>query len=385
MHKSAVVVDLFLVEGTGLQLYIPIRFGTDVTNTYREVVMRVLEFGDNAAAGYCGRLFRQYGAEVIRVDLPSDKPLNTADYALDIFLQTGKKRVTVDYRTEQGQTLLKRLAGESNIVITDCLPALLDELNWQNFPGDMRASITPFGLDGPYRDWQGFGPIIQAMGGYTYIVGDKNKDPLFIPMHYAEYQAAQFAYTSTLASYVSDAPSAEIEVSMLETVMSLSQWTFIYWTMQRKVRTRQGNRMGNVHPVSLYRCRDGFIYLTILPTFWRNLVTMIGREDLLEDERFSTSTARIENADALDDILNESFLDLTMAECLELGQRKYRLPIGAAMTLDQILQDEHLLARHYWQEVAVPGHGTIRMPGSAIRTTPPVRQPDLEYSGAEDG
>ena len=347
--------------------------------------MRVLEFGDNAAAGYCGRLFRQYGAEVIRVDLPSDKPLNTADYALDIFLQTGKKRVTVDYRTEQGQTLLKRLAGESNIVITDCLPALLDELNWQNFPGDMRASITPFGLDGPYRDWQGFGPIIQAMGGYTYIVGDKNKDPLFIPMHYAEYQAAQFAYTSTLASYVSDAPSAEIEVSMLETVMSLSQWTFIYWTMQRKVRTRQGNRMGNVHPVSLYRCRDGFIYLTILPTFWRNLVTMIGREDLLEDERFSTSTARIENADALDDILNESFLDLTMAECLELGQRKYRLPIGAAMTLDQILQDEHLLARHYWQEVAVPGHGTIRMPGSAIRTTPPVRQPDLEYSGAEDG
>ena len=89
------MVDLFLVEGTGLQLYIPIRFGTDVTNTHREVVMRVLEFGDNAAAGYCGRLFRQYGAEVIRVDLPSDKPLNTADYALDIFLQTGKKRVTV--------------------------------------------------------------------------------------------------------------------------------------------------------------------------------------------------------------------------------------------------------------------------------------------------
>lgn len=347
--------------------------------------MRVLEFGDNAAAGYCGRLFRQYGAEVIRVDLPSDTQPDATGYALDIYLQTGKKRLAIDYRTEQGRTVLKRLAGESNIVITDCLPALLDELDWRSFPGDMRASITPFGLDGPYRDWQGFGPILQAMGGYTYIIGDENKVPLSIPMHFAEYQAGQFAYISTLASYVSDRPSAEIEVSMLETVMSLSQWTFIYWTMQQKVRTRHGNRMGNVHPVSLYRCRDGFIYLTIVPTFWRNLVAMLGRDDLLEDERFSTTPARLENADALDDILNEAFLDYTMAECLELGQRKYRLPIGTAMTLDQILQDEHLLARHYWQDVAVPGHGTIRMPGAAIRSTPPVRQPELEYSGVEHG
>ena len=319
------------------------------------------------------------------MDLPSDTRPDATGYALDIYLQTGKKRLAIDYRTEQGRTVLKRLAGESNIVITDCLPALLDELDWRSFPGDMRASITPFGLDGPYRDWQGFGPILQAMGGYTYIIGDENKVPLSIPMHFAEYQAGQFAYISTLASYVSDRPSAEIEVSMLETVMSLSQWTFIYWTMQQKVRTRHGNRMGNVHPVSLYRCRDGFIYLTIVPTFWRNLVAMLGRDDLLEDERFSTTPARLENADALDDILNEAFLDYTMAECLELGQRKYRLPIGTAMTLDQILQDEHLLARHYWQDVAVPGHGTIRMPGAAIRSTPPVRQPELEYSGVEHG
>lgn len=347
--------------------------------------MRVLEFGDNKAASYAGRLFQQYGAEVVRVDLPSNSLPNDSDLSLDIFLQTGKRRVAIDYRGDQGLALLRRLAGESTIVIADCLPSLLDEIDWPHFPGGIRVSITPFGLDGPYRDWQGFGPILQAMGGYTYIIGNPNKAPLSMPMHYAEYQAGQFAYMSALASFVSETPSAEIEVSMLETVMTLSQWTTIYWTMQQKIRCRDGNRMGKVHPVSLYRCRDGFIYLTIVPTFWRNLIAMIGRDDLLEDERFSSTTARLANADALDDILNEVFLDYTMAECLELGQRKYRLPVGAAMTLDQVLNDEHLRARHYWQEVNVPGHGNVRMPGAAFRSVPATAQSPLEYQGADNG
>ncbi|MEM7363387.1 MAG: CoA transferase [Pseudomonadota bacterium] len=346
--------------------------------------MRILEFGDNKAAGYAGRLFQQYGAEVIRVDLPTSASREASDQALDIYLHTEKKRVSIDYRSEHGRELLRRIADESDIVISDCLPVALDELNWSQFDR-MRVSITPFGLDGPYRDWQGFGPILQAMGGYAYIIGDPIQAPLSIPMHYAEYQAGQFAYTAALASFISASPSANIEVSMLETVMTLSQWSTIYWTMQQKIRKRQGNRMGNVHPVSLYRCKDGFVYLTIVPTFWRNLVAMIDRPELLDDERFATATTRLDNMDALDEILNESFLDLTMAECLELGQRKYRLPIGTAMTLDQVLNNEHLEARHYWQNVNVPGHGQIRMPGAAFRKTPAIAQPDLTYAGGEHG
>ena len=347
--------------------------------------MRVLEFGDNIAAGYCGRLFHQYGIEVVRVDLSSDIAISNIGRSLDIFLNTGKRRVAIDYRTEEGRELLAQLAQKSDLVVTDCLPALLDELEWHHFADAMRVSITPFGLDGPYRDWQSSGPILQAMGGYTYIIGDPNRSPLSMPMHYVEYQSGQFAYTAALASFISDSPSSEIEVSMLETVMTLSQWSTIYWTMQQKIRKRQGNRMGNVHPVSLYRCKDGFVYLTIVPTFWHNLVAMIDRPELLDDERFSSATARLDNMDALDDILNESFLDLTMAECLELGQRKYRLPIGTAMTLDQVLDSEHLEARHYWQNVTVPGHGKIRMPGAAFRKTPAMAQPDLTYARRDDG
>lgn len=363
--------------------------------------MRVLEFGDNKAAGYCGRLFQLLGAEVIRVDLPVALPLESGvesaeapgidpliadiDLALDIFLHTGKQRMCLDYLTEEGAGLLARLAGESDIVVSDLMPAQLDRLDWLSFPGALRVSITPFGLTGPYRQWQGTGSVILAMGGYTYLMGDEDKAPLTLPTHYVEYQAGQFAYTAALASHTFGSQCHDIEVSLLETVLSLSQFTTVMWTCQKRIRSRHGNRFQNIHPISLYECSDGFVYINVVPTFWRNLVDMLGRPDLLEDERFKSNRAREENQVALDAIINAEFSKYTMAECLELGQRKYRFPIGAAMTLDQVLSSDHLKARHYWRKIEVPGVGPIKAPGSAFRPVPLTPQPTQKYEGPNRG
>lgn len=362
--------------------------------------MRVLEFGDNKAAGYCGRLFQLFGAEVIRVDLPRGRAAETSDRdedtqvdplladierSVDIFLHTGKQRVSIDYQTDEGTALLARLAGESDIVVSDVSPAQLDRLNWSTFPGALRVSITPFGLTGPYRGWQGFGPIILAMGGYTYLMGDADNAPLTLPTHYVEYQAGQFAYTAALSSHAFESECHDIEVSMLETILSLSQFTTVMWTHQNRIRSRHGNRFEGVYPVSLYECLDGFVYINVVPTFWRNLVDMLGRPELLEDERFASNRSREENQVALDEIINAEFAKYTMAECLELGQRKYRFPIGAAMTLDQVLADEHLKARHYWRKIEVPGVGPIKAPGSAFRQVPLTPQPTQKYQGPDHG
>ncbi len=343
--------------------------------------MRVLEFGDNKAAGYCGRLFQLFGAEVVRIDLPVRPTPNDAEIAQDIYLHTGKKRCAIDYLRESGETLLARLAAEVDIVITDLSPIGLDRLGWGSFPGKLRVSISPFGLTGPYRDWQGAGPILLAMGGYTYLMGDPDKAPLTLQADYVEYQAGQFAYTAALANHTFGGGARDIEVSMFETVMSLSQFTTVMWTCQRLIRSRHGNRFENVYPVSLYSCKDGFVYINIVPGFWRALVALLGREDLLTDERFRSNTGRQQNQAALDEIINEVFAPYTMAELLELGQREHRFPIGSAMTLEQVLADEHLQSRHYWRSVAVPGRGTVKAPGSAFRKLPLRSQPMQTWEG----
>lgn len=359
--------------------------------------MRVLEFGDNKSAGYCGRLFALFGAEVIRVDLPAssaaaDTGTEQAALAQDIYLHMDKKRCTLDYRHADGVALLSQLAGECDIVVSDLLPAELHRLDWSSFPGALRVSISPFGLSGPYRDWQGFGSILLAMGGYTYLTGDEDRAPLSLPINYAEYQAGQFAYAAALASHTfrgaRDVPCRDIEVSMLETVLSLSQFTTVMWTCQNRIRSRHGNRFQNVHPVSLYTCKDGFVYINVVPNSWPALVAMIGDNSLLDDERFRLNSQREENYQELDEIITNAFAQYTMAELVELGQRKYRFPIGSAMTLPQVLDDHHLTARHYWREVDLPPgvvDKPIKSPGSAFRPVPLSEQTAASWSRATGG
>lgn len=336
--------------------------------------MRVLEFGNNKAAAYCGRLFQFYGAEVIRVDLPTniayqETSLSLEQGSLDIYLHTDKKRISINYLLEQGRQLLQELAASVDIVVTDHLPAELDALVWTEFEAGLKVSITPFGLSGPYRNWRGFSPILLAMGGYTQLSGDEDREPLSLPGHYIEYQSGQYAYTAALAAHCFDNKNKKIEVSMLETVLSLSQFTSVMWNCVQQIRTRHGNRFGNIHPITLYPCKDGFVYVNVVPAFWANFVSMLEREDLLEDERFKDNEARCEHYAELDEIVSRIFAEYTMEELIEKGQRSNRLPIGKLMSLQQVLEDQHLQARCFWRDIILP-EGKVKMPGSPFRERP---------------
>jgi formyl-CoA transferase len=339
--------------------------------------MRILEFGDNIAAGYAGRLFALAGHEVIRVDRPARTFDHIADEALDRFLHTDKQRPGIDYTQPAGRQVLNDLANWADVVVTDVLPAVLDQLDWDSLgaanPTLVRVSITPFGLTGPYRDWSGPGPVLLAMAGLTHIIGDPDREPLSLPLHYAEYQSGQYAYVTAGALLLHRLRSGDggrhvVDVSMLETVMSLSQFTTVMWTCSHEIRGRHGNRWANMHPIGMYRCSDGWFLVNVVPGFWQPFAHMLGRPDLLTDPRFSTNTVRLQHRDELDAIINERLGGFTMAELMELGQRQFRVPTGGAMTFAEILDSEHLAARGFFREVNGADGRIFRMPGSAFRT-----------------
>ena len=353
------------------------------------MTLRVLEFGENIAAGYAGRLFALGGAEVIRVDdggTPRFATDDTAPHrvAVDAYLHAGKRRVGLDWHCAEGQALLDELASKVDIVLSDAVPNDLDALGWSTLGADgeapptVRAAITPFGMTGPYRDWQATGSVSLAMGGYTYLMGDPDRPPLTMPGHYVEYQSGQYAYLAALASHMSarrGAPDTQsmhsLDVSMLETVLSLSQFTVVMWTFLGKTRTRHGNRWENAHPISLYRCRDGWVVFNIVHHFWETFAAMLDVPGLAEDPRFNTNAARMAHQDELDEIINARVNGLTMSEVLNLGQRDFRVPTGAMLSIEQVLQDKHLNARDYWQPgLEELGKGPISVPG------PPWRYPE---------
>lgn len=353
------------------------------------MTLRVLEFGENVAAGYAGRLFALGGAEVIRVDNGRGSAFTVEDtaahrIALDAYLHAGKRRIGLDWQAPAGRALLDELAGQVDIVVSDAVPAELDAITWERLgagsptPPAMRTSITPFGLTGPYRDWQATGSVLLAMGGYTYLMGDPDRPPLTMPGHYVEYQSGQYAYLSALAVYMAMArrsPSHRepraLDISMYETVLSLSQFTVVLWTFRGTTRRRHGNRWENAHPISLYRCRDGWVVFNIVHHFWETFAAMLGEPGLADDPRFSTNAARMKHQDELDAIINARVNHLTMREVLDLGQRDFRVPTGAMLSLEEVLADPHLQERAYWQPgLATLGAGPISVPG------PPWRYPD---------
>ncbi len=341
--------------------------------------LRVIEVG-YAAAGYCGRLFAHLGADVLRLvrddalDAASahDAAADRQQAALNLYLHADKRSVALNGRriADAAEGFLS--AGAVDVLVVEGTAAQLAASGWLDVPAKVRVAITPFGLTGPCCDWQASGSVLLAMGGYTALMGDPGRAPLTLPGHYAEYQSGQYAYLSALASWLAIrngrvASGCVIDVSMWESVLSLSQFTTVLWTFSGRVRARNGNDWDNLAPLSLFRCADGWFVVNIVPNFWEPFTLMLGRPELLLDARFATNDARMENKPALYAIIEETLGACTMAELLARGQLHARVPTGIALNLQQVLDDEHLRERGAWNTVRDAQGASMRAPAVPFR------------------
>ncbi len=318
---------------------------------------RVLEIG-GLAAGFCGRLYRQGGADVVRVDQATPDAW-VSDAALDRFLHHGKRRIaTAD------PLIVRELAAQADVLVVEGTPTYLASLGWDNLdsPG-VRVAITPFGLTGPYKDWHATGSVLLAMGGYTYIMGDPDRAPLTLPGHYVQYQSGQHAYIAANALQFEGADNQTADVSMWEAVLSLSQFTTIMWTSNGDIRQRHGSDFGLLYPINIFPCADGWFHVNVVPTFWGAFTRMLGKPELEKDPRFAENADRLVNRAQLDQIIHEQLGGRTKSAIMRLGEEA-RVPTGVLQELHEVLADEHLASRGFWEEVA-----GVRVPKIAYEIT----------------
>ncbi len=321
---------------------------------------RILELG-NFAAGFCGRLFVQAGHEVVRIEPPGPAPGWVSAAASDLYLHAGKQRLQTNDRD-----LIAELARKADVVVAEADTADdIDSLGFDDWQTEVKVAITPFGRTGPKRNWQASAHVLLAMGGYTYLMGDQDRAPLSLPGYYVEFQAAQYAYvTANACRFAGEADS--IDISMLETVMSLSQFTTVKWHCAQDVRSRHGNDFWHVCPTNLFRCSDGWAYVNIVPGFWDPFTLFLDVPELALDERFTTNAQRMANRDALHDIVADVLVAMTRAE-VQAKAEEVRIPVGVVKTFDEVLADPHLEHRDFWQDVEAPDGTTVRSPSVAYR------------------
>ena len=185
--------------------------------------IRVLDISEGVSGPFCAKLLAGLGSEVIKVERPgsgdssrmaqpflNDEP-HKEKSALFLYLNTGKKSVTLDLESQKGASILRRLAQECDILV-ESFPAgyleqiglgynSLSELN----PGLIYTSITPFGQTGPYRDYKGSDIVIQAIGALMHTIGLPEREPLKIGGNVVLYTVGISAFSGAmLALHVRD-------------------------------------------------------------------------------------------------------------------------------------------------------------------------------------
>lgn len=321
---------------------------------------RVLEIG-GFAAGYCGRLFARADADVVRADPGMPTPGWVSKRASDLFLHAGKRHVST-----REPALLAELAGAADVVVCEAPDAdTLDALGFDAWTTAVKVALTPFGRTGPKRNWRAAPSVILAMGGYTNVMGDPERPPLSLPGHYLEFQAGTLAYVGANACRLAQQRNV-IDISLLETVMALSQFTTVRWHCAGELRTRHGSDFWFVVPSNLFACADGWVYINIVPDFWDAFTVFLDRPELLLDARFTTNDNRMAHRDALHAITAEAIAGFSK-KMLEMRAVECRIPLGVVQTFSEVLEDTHLDERDFWETVVDERGLAVRSPRLPFR------------------
>jgi crotonobetainyl-CoA:carnitine CoA-transferase CaiB-like acyl-CoA transferase len=331
----------------------------------------VVETGAGLAPAFAGKLLGDLGARVIRFapaqDALAAAPAGSVQQALAQYLHGAK-----DTRAEGRGGFDEALAGaaiwidgrDARMVAEDV--RTLQHRDGRQWPGLTHVAITPFGLDGPWRDHPGSGFIASAVGGFLYLCGEPDREPLRNGGHLPEFQTGLFAALGAVAGLFateSGQPGRLVDLSLLESVIAFHERGDLSVTHLGRDITRS-RRHEATHPFTILPCKDGFVTLAVgTPRQWQNLCVLLGKPEWADDPEFLLN--RLAHYQEIDEVLLPWLATQTAAEFTTVCQELF-IACGPVLTPSQALADAHLAERQFWRTFGVDGR-TLSAPGLPIR------------------
>lgn len=319
--------------------------------------VRVLEIGGGVAAAFATRPLAGYGADVVRTEGPE----GALDSDEEAALLPGKRRISVS--DEQ----LRTLALRADAIVEDGRPGALAERGLD--PVALRAakpalvitSLTPFGQTGPYAEYEATNLVAHAAGGILSITGPADREPLQNGANQAWKLLGLNGCGATLCALYAAMLHGEgdwIDISAQECAAGMLELYGPRSGMDGVPSPRLGNRTNAIW--GLYPVRDGYAGVCALHRQVPALFELIGDPELKEP-RFLDPVQRMRDDEELGERVGRWFAKRSKRELIELG-RKHRVPFGAVLSPLELLENEALLERDFFDSVATPD-GTARVPG----------------------
>jgi formyl-CoA transferase len=358
--------------------------------------IRVLELGNFVAAPTAGRLLAEFGAEVIKIELPrvgdevrTWRLLRGDTSMMWRTIARNKKSVTIDLRTPEGSALVRRLASHVDVVVENYRPGKLESwglapesLREQN-PGLVVVRISGYGQSGPYRDRPGFGSVAESIGGLRYLTGYPDRPPTRMNLSIGDSLAGMYGVIGALMGLLArerglTTRGETVDVALYEAVYSVMESVVPEFGAYGEVRMRTGNVITGVAPSGTYPCENGewVVIGGNSDGIFKRFMTAIGRRDLADDPRFADNPGRAANSVLLEDAISQWTMAHSVTEVME-SMVAANVPAGPIYSVADIVDDPHFRAREMFLE------REVRVENSFERVTFPGVVPKLEQMPGE--
>jgi crotonobetainyl-CoA:carnitine CoA-transferase CaiB-like acyl-CoA transferase len=320
--------------------------------------VRVLDLTRLVSGAQLGVLLGDLGADVVKVERPGVGDPFRHSGGSDAHWRAyarNKRSITLDLSHERGPELLLALAERSDILVENFAPRVLERLVGgpeallERNPKLVIVRISGWGQTGPRATKPGFGTLAEAFAGFTFLNGPKGGPPHPAPLSLADTVAGTYAAASALAALwevrVNGGAGQIVDVSLFEPLFSIMGADATAYTSEGRRRTR-GDSPGISSVRGVFETSDGHWVALSAATDETALrfFTALDRLDLLDDPRFATAAARLENREALGAALAEEFAARTRVEVMELAD-EHRLTVGPVYDIVDVLEDPHYRAR----------------------------------------
>ncbi len=352
--------------------------------------IRVVELGQMVSAPYCAKLFADFGADVVKVEplagdvartwgpFPGDQP-HPEKSGLHLFVNTSKRSVTLDIRSDAGRDLFLELIAAADALIENNLPQQMrawrltyDALAAVN-PKLVMISITPFGQSGPYSEWNGYDlNAYHLSGASSRYCGRPGEAPLEHGTFSADFFGASAAASWGLAAiYGRDNAGGgqHVDVSCAEAIAAafVGGQNIGAYAQDGKFDKRTGVGMSLGAPATILPCKDGHVWILCLETAqWNGLAKTMGDPEWMQLDIFQDMFSRAQNSDAMYPLIEQWTMEHGKMEIMERCQAN-GVPVSAVFTVGEAAEHEHLAARGYIVEQDHPVAGKIRNLGAPFK------------------
>lgn len=360
--------------------------------------LRVLDLGRFIAGPYCGMILGDLGADVVKLERPhigedarSAKPrFSDGESFYFLVFNRNKRSVTLNFRSEEGQQLLRELAAKTDVLIENFRAGTMEKMGcgWEELsainPRLIMARASGFGQEGPYADRICTDTIAQAMGGLMDLTGDAEGPPVVCGTYVVDYATALYATIGILSALQHRAATGKgqvVDVALLDTAVSMLVTALVEYGVAGEVLTRIGNHDRFSTPSNTFRTSDGhWVHIIGAAAHFHRLTAVIGRDDLLDDERYATVERRLEHRTELNALVEQWVAERSREEVVHAMAEANVLCSPVAGVKD-VFENPQLRHRRQIVDVEHPVLGSFPMQGvtiqlgespAAIRRSPPL-------------